>query len=584
MTPLLTGLFSSAGWRAGVALALAAAVGLTEGLTLVMLVPLLSLAGISVQGGAEAISARLESMFRALSIEPTLIAVLAVYVVLAVLQATLVRAKMMADTYAVHAYSLALRTRLYSAISTAEWLTLARIRSSDFTFGLTTAVDRVENGANNLLYMIASSLVALVYVAFALRLSPQMTAIVLGAGAIVLLLQQGRMAIGRREGTHVTSRTQELYATTSEQLGGLKIARSYGNEQHHLGLFLESARQVNRTRVLLTRAVASTKWQMTVTSVIALSAILYLAIAVLRLPTAAILLLLFLFSRLVPRLVDLQHTFQQMMSATPALDAIEQLIARCNAAPERTASGSAPATLSRAVELQNVSFSYDKGGAEQLSSVNLSIDAGKTTAVVGPSGAGKSTIADILLGLIHPSSGVVLVDERNLEEVNLRSWRELIGYVSQDTFLFNESVRFNLDWAKPGAAESEMREALRQASALDFVSRLPAELDTVVGERGVRLSGGEKQRLSLARALLRRPHLLILDEATSALDADNEERIFEAIGELHGEMTILVITHRIGSIRGADTIHVLDRGRVTGSGRFDELIASGQLRGGTRIP
>ena len=560
------------------ALALAAAVGLTEGLTLVMLVPLLGLAGIPVQGGAEAISERLDGMFRALSIEPTLIAVLVVYALLAVLQATLVRARMMADTAAVHAYSLSLRTRLYSAISTAEWLTLARIRSSDFTFGLTTAVDRVENGASNLLYMIASTLVALVYAGFALRLSPEMTAIVLGAGAVVLLLQQGRVAIGRREGAHVTSRAQELYATTSEQLGGLKIARSYGNERHHLGLFLESAREVNSTRVVLTRAVASAKWQMTVTSVIALSAILYLAIAVLRLPTAAILLLLFLFSRLVPRLVDLQHTFQQVMSATPALDAVEQLIAKCDATPERTAGGSAPATLGRAVELQDVSFSYDEGGAEQLSGVSLSIEAGKTTAIVGPSGAGKSTIADILLGLVHPSSGNVRVDGNGLDEVDIRSWRALIGYVSQDTFLFNESVRFNLDWAKPGATESEMREALRQASALDFVSGLPEGLDTIVGERGVRLSGGEKQRLSLARALLRRPRLLILDEATSALDSDNEDRIFEAIGELHGEMTILVITHRLASIRGADMIHVLERGRLGGSGRYEDLTAAGKLK------
>jgi ATP-binding cassette subfamily C protein len=165
----------------------------------------------------------------------------------------------------------------------------------------------------------------------------------------------------------------------------------------------------------------------------------------------------------------------------------------------------------------------------------------------------------------------VSVDAKPLDESHLDSWRRQIGYVAQDTFLFNDTVRFNLDWAAPGASESDMRHALESAAA-DFVDKLPLGLDTVIGERGIRLSGGERQRLSLARALLRHPRVLILDEATSSLDSENEERIFRAIQRLHGAMTIVIITHRLSTIRGADVIHVLDAGRLTASGSWDELM------------
>ncbi|MEO8192957.1 MAG: ABC transporter ATP-binding protein [Gemmatimonadales bacterium] len=579
MISLLGSLFASARRRALIALALTAAVGLTEGLTLLLLLPLLQIAGVRVEGSVSTVAGWLTSTFNFVGIRPTLVSVLLVYVAVAFLQATLIRARTMADTLAVQDYALALRKRLYSAIASAEWLVLSRLRSSDFTFALTTAVNQVENGAHNLLFLIATAVVALVYTVLAFRVSPQMSAIVLGAVAILLVIERARALLGRRSGGIVTSMTQKLYATAAEQLGGLKTAKSHGHEARHLSLFLDVSRQVNQAQVGLTRTFASLRWQMTVGSVLALAAILYLAVSTLHLQTAAILLLLFLFSRLVPRLVALQQTWQEILSAVPALETIEKLIEECERSPERGDAHQVPISLRSGVALRDVSFSYrGEGHPVQLSSVDLQIHAGKTTAIVGGSGAGKSTVADLLLGLIRPGEGSVLVDGVSLEPSHLQSWRSMIGYVPQDTFLFNDSVRFNLAWAKPEAAESDMVEALRQAAALDYVTRLPEGLDTAIGERGVRLSGGEKQRLSLARALLRRPRLLILDEATSALDSENEERIYRAIQELHGEMTIVVITHRLSTIRDADVIHVLDEGRLVASGKWDELIAADNPR------
>jgi ATP-binding cassette subfamily C protein len=202
----------------------------------------------------------------------------------------------------------------------------------------------------------------------------------------------------------------------------------------------------------------------------------------------------------------------------------------------------------------------------------LTIRAGETVAIVGPSGAGKSTVADLVMGLVVPDRGCVLVDGTPLRSALIRSWREQIGYVAQDTFLFNDTIRANLLWAHPDADDKDIERALELAAAGEFVSELPDGLDTVLGDRGVRLSGGERQRLALARALLRRPSLLILDEATSALDSENERRIQGAIEELHGRTTILAITHRLSTIRRADVIYVLERGRLADSGDWETLM------------
>jgi ATP-binding cassette, subfamily C, bacterial len=164
------------------------------------------------------------------------------------------------------------------------------------------------------------------------------------------------------------------------------------------------------------------------------------------------------------------------------------------------------------------------------------------------------------------------VDGAPLDGGRARAWRNQIGYVAQDTFLFNDTVQANLLWARPEATDEDINHALKLAAAEEFVSRLPDRVETVLGDRGVRLSGGERQRLALARALLRRPSLLILDEATSALDSENEKRIQNAIEELHGHMTILVITHRLSTIRRADVVYVLEQGRLVESGSWDALV------------
>jgi ATP-binding cassette subfamily C protein len=210
-----------------------------------------------------------------------------------------------------------------------------------------------------------------------------------------------------------------------------------------------------------------------------------------------------------------------------------------------------------------------------LRDATLTIAAGTTTAVVGPSGAGKSTLADVVLGLLFAQEGRVEIDGVELTPARARTWRERVGYVAQETYLFNDTLRANLRWGCPEATDEEIRAALALAAADHFVAALPDGLDTVVGERGRRLSCGERQRVTLARALLRRPELLMLDEATSSVDAENEREIQRAVESLKGRMTMLVITHRLATTRAADVIYVMDRGRIVESGSFESLVRRG---------
>jgi ATP-binding cassette subfamily C protein len=193
------------------------------------------------------------------------------------------------------------------------------------------------------------------------------------------------------------------------------------------------------------------------------------------------------------------------------------------------------------------------------------------TAIAGPSGAGKSTIADLLLGLLRPTGGRMLVDGHALAESDLGAWRRSIGYVPQDSFLLHDTVRANLRWARPGATDEQMWDALERSAAAGVVRARPEGLDTVIGDRGVRLSGGERQRLALARALITAPDVLVLDEATSALDSVNERQILRAVQNLRGRVTVVVITHRLSTIRDADLVHVVEQGRVVESGTWAEL-------------
>ncbi|THV42181.1 ABC transporter ATP-binding protein [Glycomyces buryatensis] len=226
------------------------------------------------------------------------------------------------------------------------------------------------------------------------------------------------------------------------------------------------------------------------------------------------------------------------------------------------------------VSLRQVKVHYANDANPALDGVDLDIEPGQTVALVGPSGSGKSTLTNTVLGLIRPSSGAVLLDGKDMEELDMRSVRRHVSVVPQDSVLFEGSIRDNITYGLGPIEDERVRQVLRDANALEFVESLPHGWDTVVGERGARLSGGQRQRLSIARALIRDPRILFLDEATSALDSESERHIQGALEKLMQNRTTLVVAHRLSTIRNADVIVVLEHGRITEQGTHDELLAS----------
>jgi subfamily B ATP-binding cassette protein MsbA len=266
------------------------------------------------------------------------------------------------------------------------------------------------------------------------------------------------------------------------------------------------------------------------------------------------------------------NAFQQAMGASISIfsffDAKDDVKERPHAA--------AMAHFQQSIRFENVGFSYstEKGESQILHNVDLEVYAGELLALVGPSGAGKSTLVNLIPRFFDVTSGRILIDSKDIREMTLGSLRRQVAQVSQETILFNDTVRNNIAYGQPDTKFAVVEKAARNALAHDFIMRMPQGYDTVIGEKGFRLSGGERQRLAIARAILKNAPILILDEATSALDAESESLVQAALSNLMQDRTVLVIAHRLSTIRRANRIAVLEEGRITAIGSHDELLNS----------
>ena len=230
------------------------------------------------------------------------------------------------------------------------------------------------------------------------------------------------------------------------------------------------------------------------------------------------------------------------------------------------------------IEFKNVFFKYDEERTKNtLNSVNLKILGGKMTSIVGHSGAGKSTILNLIPRFYDANLGDIEIDNQSIYKSTINSLRKNISLVSQDTTLFDDTIRNNIAYANLNATQDEIREAAEHSYASEFIEKLPNKYETIIGENGTKLSGGEKQRLSIARAMLKKSQVILLDEATSSLDSETESKIQEAINFLTKNRTTIVIAHRLSTILSSDKIYVIDAGEVAGEGTHDELLLNSSV-------
>jgi ATP-binding cassette subfamily C protein len=280
--------------------------------------------------------------------------------------------------------------------------------------------------------------------------------------------------------------------------------------------------------------------------------------------------LVLLIARVLSQLSKVQEAYQKMVTLESGYWSLQEKIKEAKAERE-VGHGTKSPTLEKAIRLENVSFSYEQNWV--LRNASLTFPTGMITAIVGPSGSGKTTVADLLAGLLQPQEGQILIDDLPLTQVDLQRWRQLIGYVPQESWLLHDTVLKNVTLGDPEIDQEDAVRALRAAGAWEFVQGLPKGINSTVGEHGGKISGGQRQRTAIARALVHKPKLLILDEATTALDPETESAICDTLRNLRGELTILVISHQPALLKIADHAYRIHDGEalVLGNGASNHV-------------
>jgi ATP-binding cassette subfamily C protein len=560
------------------ALTLSVLTGFTEGIGTLLLIPLLGSVGLDVSSGSVGrLGEAVLNLIRWTGLSPTLGPVLTLYVVVVATQALVTRQQLISSLALEHRFVAAARKQVYAAVARAQWTFQHSLRRSDVAHVLIQELDRTGVATSQLLLTASNFVIAVVYVAIAARVSLLMTMMVVAAGAGVLLALRGRVQRAGARGEAVSDETRQLFASVSEHLAAMRLVKSLAFEERQIASVGQTADRIAAAQANAVQLHAGSRTTLEIGGVVSLAALLYAGLTWLALDAGGVILLLYVFARLMPRLSALQQSVQHVSHYLPAYAAVETLLLEAESARETLASGQADLTpFSGGFRFERVSYTHPGKHEPAVDDVSFEVPPNGFVAIVGASGAGKSTIADLVCGLLRPESGRIVADGHRLDERILLQWRQGVAYVEQDAFLFNDTIRANLQWILPGATDEDLRRALELASA-GFVFDLPQRLSTVIGDRGSHLSGGERQRLALARALLRKPRLLVLDEPTSALDPVNEARVLDAIERLAGQLTIVLITHRMAAVRRAGTILVVDAGRLVEGGDWSTL--SGQQTG-----
>lgn len=468
-------------------------------------------------------------------------------------------------------YERATRAKLFSMVLNASWPYLLRQKLGNLETLLMIDTPAATSLLAKLSFTITLLTGLLMYLAVAFSISPIVTISTLLIGVTVFVSL--RSLIDR---VHGISRTRaESYRDTmhhvTEHVGGLKSVKAFGVEQSAIALGDTLFERIKRLTVRITMFQATATQVVAPIGVIYIAAILSLAFKTEFISIAALPAILYLIYRIFTYVQQLQNNIQYVSELAPHL---ERVIHYENDAASggQPASGDRRFVFEKELVFDDVSFAYT-GGRDVLKNVSFTIPKGSMVGIVGPSGAGKTTTVDLMLRLLEPTRGAIKLDGVDSRDIALREWRNNIAYVSQDLFLLQDTIRNNIRFYEDSISDDDIWKAARMAHIDDFIRAAPEGLDTLVGERGIKLSAGERQRIVIARALAREPQLLILDEATSALDNESEAHIKKVIDGLKSRVTIVAIAHRLSTIMGSDTLVVLSGGNVVEQGSPKKLLA-----------
>ncbi len=558
---LISDLFRFSPSRASVTFLLMLTKSLTSGMGLLLILPLLQLVGLSTGNSTnDGIMNAVTHVFQHVHLALNLPNILLCYIVMVCTVALIAYAEQVISAALQQEYTCHLRTRLHRQLLQTQWPFFLKRKMSDLLYSLTTQVQGVSQCNYQLLSLINSLALTCVYTGIAFLLSWPMTLLAIACSGSLLCLMLPLHSLTSKGGQHHLQQNQNIHQSIIEQFGALKMIKGSGLEMTFIKELLTIGSALEHQNQQLSLISARSRFFYACGSVVLFSLLLFVALTVFHVPLSSLLLLLIVFSRLLPMVSSTQQTYQRILHQLPAYSDINRLSNECMAHQEIKL-GDTPMIMSfqHAITFHKVSFHYGvSSNSPVINTLSIELKKNTTTAIVGPSGSGKSTLADLIIGLLTPVEGHVMIDGQILTSNNAPAWRQTVAYVTQDVFLFNASIRYNLTLFSPNQTDAALWAALDSAAA-DFVMHLKDGLDTMLGDRGVRLSGGERQRIALARALLMRPQLLILDESTNALDPGNLKKIQLALSQLHGKMTVIIISHQPEMSQFADQKIVLTK-------------------------
>ncbi|MBP9711157.1 MAG: ABC transporter ATP-binding protein [Candidatus Pacebacteria bacterium] len=467
-------------------------------------------------------------------------------------------------------YERNMRRDLFRKFLLADWSFLMKQKighvENEVVLSVTVTTKLLSNLANSILQL--TTLAAYVVVAF--TISVEMTLATLIVGGIVLFAFKPLLTRTRGYGTILADLGKKLAHDVNESVLGLKSIKASGRERSVMDAAQNTFDEYRAARLKQSMVATLNTAAVQPITVLFIAGVFMYAFNRPGFDLASFVVIIFLIQRIFLYVDRAQATLHDINKQIPHASSIIRFLAVFDEHRERTG-GTKPFVFKNSITFKDVSFGY-REQHPVLAHATLEVAKGETVGIIGPSGAGKTTLADLLLRLLTPMSGSISLDSTPVEEIALTDWRAHVAYVSQEFFLLNDSVLANVQFYDPDVTEEDAARAIHTVGLSQVVEKLPQGIHTLVGERGMELSVGQRQRIALARALVRKPSILVLDEATSALDGESEQAIHEALQKLHGTMTMIIIAHRLTTVMETDKIIVVDKGNIAEEGAPQELL------------
>jgi ATP-binding cassette subfamily C protein len=562
--------FRAYSWQLFFIFVLALLGSVVEALGITTIVPLFSfVSGSSTAMPTDTISSVIAWVFTTLHIAFSLRFLLMFIATLFVVRIVLLFAIQYITAWVGYGFERKTRETLFSLTMEAGWPFLSRQRVGHLEQLLTTNTTQ----AAQIIYALETTMIvgskSAMYIIVALMISGWIGAVSLLVGLVAFIVMRPLLYRTRLMAVSVERINREMAHFTAEHIIGMKAVKSMAVER---SVIRRADQYFEHYRTLV---LDTTLFKSIVQSGIQIAGVVYIGIlfvVLYRTPgfsLAAFAIIVYAINQIFSQVQMGQTQLSVLGTMTPYLGGILHYFDEARRAKEREGEGKS-FVFEKEIRFENLTFSYPER-SEALSGISFTIPKGHLVGIIGPSGAGKTTIADLLLRLVEPTNGRILSDQIDIHDISKKTWRSHVGYVSQDAVLLNDTIRANIRFYNDSLSHEDVIQAAKLANIHDFIETLPGKYDSVVGDRGIFLSGGQRQRVALARVLARKPAILVLDEATSALDSESERAIQRSIEDLRGDVTVVIIAHRMTTVENVDTLVVLEQGRVMEVGSPKQL-------------